>query len=632
VAYAELDPEASSDRITVVTQWTEKELIKQVPGSRWDSGRKLWTVPLAWASCVTLRGVFGQQLHIGPDLTAWAWQHRDEFVLPALELRQALTAEFGVLRVDDERLYDFQRAGVRFLTHSPHVLLADEMGTGKTVQTLTALRQHGAEALPALVICPNSVKRHWAREAKTWLPEATTYVVGNTAAKRRNAIKEAREDPSALVIINIEAVALVSRVAPYGSIKLKRCRECDPDFGDESVKPSRCEVHHKDLNGFGFRSVIIDEAHRIKNPQATQTRATWSVCHDPSIRRRIALTGTPIAQHPGDLWSIMHAIDPPEFPVRGKYIDRYCLTSWNLYGGIDIVGVHPGQRDELFSFLDPHFRRVTKAEVLPQLPKKIRTTRWVELTPGQRRMYRELEARLQTRTESGQLLLVSKDLHKALRLMQLASATCEIEGPPDDPAQWNVRLRAPSPKIDELEVVLEELGDGQCVVAAESIQLIKLAAERLTKLRIPHRLITGEQSEYDRDRGLEMLREGSIRVLLFTVKAGGTGLNMSCVDTLVNLQRSWSMIDVVQTEDRIHRIGSERHVQVRIIDIVAEDTVEEDQIERIAERFARLDEITRDRERILAAGGDVTELDNRYAMIAESHLGVPLIEGTTPRA
>lgn len=635
MAFADIDP-VEGDRIVVNTQWTEKELIKQVPGILWKAKLKCWVAPLSWASCMALRGALKDRLQIGENLQRWAWSYRQNYIDAATQLRPVLHSDYGALPLDDERLYPFQRAGVQFMLHAGDVLLADEMGTGKTIQTLVALRQFehiarqgeatGADvdshALPALIICPNSVKRHWAREAKKWFPEATPHVIGNTAAKRRKSIDEASKDPNALVIINIEAVRLVSRLAPYGSVKLTRCQECDPKFGDD-VRPSRCDVHEKELNRLLFKSVVFDEAHRIKEPKTAQTRATWALMSAPGVKRRIGLTGTPLAQHPGDLWSIMHGVAPYDFPAKSKYVDRYCMSSWNEYGGIDIVGIHPEHKDELFSFLDPHFRRVTKAEVLPQLPNKIRETRYVEMTAAQGRMYRDIEKKLQTRTEDGQLLIAPNQLAKALRLMQLASATSEVVDDPASDFGWAVRMKTPSPKIDELEAVLNDLGDGQCVVAAEHKQLINLAAERLTKAKIPHALITGDISEYERDKALEMLHTKQIRCLLFTVKAGGTGLNMSSVDTLVNLQRSWSMIDCVQTEDRVHRIGSEQHQKVRIIDIVTKDTIEESQIERIMEKFEKLDQITRDRQRLIAMNHDTSQLDHEYAKVMNTFIGVP---------
>ena len=143
------------------------------------------------------------------------------------------------------------------------------------------------DGLPALVICPNAVKRSWVEKAAEWCPGAVPYVVTGGAVGRRKILRTASDDPAALVVINTEAVRLLSRLAGYGSIRLARCRECDPR-GEEVVTPARCEVHPRELNGFGFRTVVLDEAHWVKDPRSKQTRACWAVGSDPSVRRRWA--------------------------------------------------------------------------------------------------------------------------------------------------------------------------------------------------------------------------------------------------------------------------------------------------------------------------------------------------------
>lgn len=501
---------------------------------------------------------------------------------------------------------------------------------------MRAAHQVNGNGLPAIVICPNSVKRHWAREAGRWLPEATPYVVEGTATKRRKVLQAAIKDPTALVIINIEAVRLFSRLAPYGSIALKRCRECDPRYGEDNLTATRCEVHRKELNEFTFQTFILDEAHRVKDPKAKQTRAIWSVAHQDEMRYRWALTGTPIANHPGDLWSIMHTVAPEEFPVRGKFVDRFCLIAWNAFGGTDVVGIRPDTRDELFKLLDPRFRRMLKAVVLPQLPPKVREVRYAELTTAQLKTYNELADTLMAKTEDGQLLVAKSNLSVQTRLMQLASASVSIEKiDPDDVTTWKWTLRDPSPKLDVLEEVLDELGiltvgyDGPAVlIAAEHLQLLKLAMNRLQKLGVRYASITGEVAEIDRERALDDLRARRIRALLFTNQAGGVGLDMSASNTLINIQRSWSLVAERQKEDRPHRPGAEIHDQILIIDIITRDTVEETIIERLHEKLERLDELTRDRAALLRANvhADTAALDAEEQRLLATFVGDPTRE------
>lgn len=629
MAHATLD--LATGEILLATAWNEKELARAIPGSRWDDRAQVWRLRSAWSSVVTARGLFGQLLTLGEDVIEWAWGLRRELVDPAMELRGQVDPDCSNDLPLPEGLYPFQAAGVQFMHLAGSGLLGDDMGTGKTVQVMALLHairgRNPGEGLPALVITPASIKSHWARHVPRWLPEATAYVVDGPTARRRKVLAAAREDPNAVVFLNLEAVRLFSRLAPYGSVRLKRCRECDPKHGDEGLTKARCEVHPKELDDFAFRTVVLDEAHRIKDPTALQTRAVWYVMHRPWVTRRWGLTGTPIANHVGDLWSVMHAVLPLEFPVRGDYMNRYCLSESNPFGGVDVVGIRPDTREELFRIVDPHFRRMIKAIVLPQLPPRVRTQRRVSLTPTMRRIYAQLAETMQTQIDGG-LLVAPNHLVKNVRLMQFACASVDVDRvDPNDVSTWIVTLREPSPKLDELELVLSDLGllhrghsRAPVLIAAQFKQLLRMAARRLEKIGVTHAIIDGDVSQHDRDRAMQALREGRIRALLFTGQAGGIGLDMSAADVLINLQRSWSVIDEKQKEDRNHRIGSEIHESVHVIDIVTEGTVEERQIDRLAEKLLRLDEITRDRIALLAAGADTSALDAEEARVLRTNL------------
>lgn len=652
---AEIHPTAPN-RITVQTSWTDAERIKLIPGTRWNHHNKVWELPLSWGACVQLRGVFDTDLQVGPELTKWSWHEFTTRVEPAMDLREKLNDDEYVAE-DFGRLYPFQRVGsVMMADVAGDMLLSDELGLGKTITTLAALSR--SVGLPALVICPNSVKRGWENAVRDWYPGATSYVLMGGAQGRRKLLAQAREDPTAIVITNIESVRGFSRLAPFGNVALKKCRECDPEHGEEKLTSSRCEAHTKELNGFGFKTVIVDEAHRIKEPRAAQTRACWAVGHDPSVRRRWALTGTPIGNNIGDLWSIMHFVAPYEWPTKSKWVDRYALTSWNQFGGLDIIGLNPATRAEFQRIFHPRFRRTPKALVLEQLPDVVRTTRWVELSPKQEKAYREMEKDLVTVLDDGQILVSPNNLQKRLRLLQLSSSYCEIIEepqplqanskcrerepnsilPPCGPTEHHPRcpnriklrvlLAEPSPKLDALDDVIIESGGKPLVVAAMSRQLIELAAKRLEAHKITHGLITGKYSEYERMQAIKRFNQDEIQIILMTLSAGGTGVDgLQRSDTLVNLQRSWSMIDNVQGDGRVNRIGSERHESINIIDIVAQNTVEETVLmPRLAEKFRQLDEINRDRARLLAAGKNTTELfalEQRESMIMGSDLGVP---------
>jgi SNF2 family DNA or RNA helicase len=315
-------------------------------------------------------------------------------------------------------------------------------------------------------------------------------------------------------------------------------------------------------------------------------------------------------------------VAPLEFPRKTAFIDRFCLTGFNTWGGMQILGLRPDTKEEFFSILHPRYRRMTKALVLPQLPEKRRTVRHAEMTPKQAKMYKELATTLATETEDGELLIAANNLSAQVRLLQLAAAEVDITKPDeDDPTTWEVRLKEPCPRLDVLEEIIEELDGAQFAVCSEHLQLLELAADRLRKLEIRFGMIAGPVSEVERDRARKGLESGEIQAVLFVMKAGGVGLNLTAAGTLIRIQRSWSLVDNKQAEDRVHRIGSERHDSVHIIDIIAPNTVEVRQVERLYLKLAQLDEINQDRARLQRAGIDTSDIDAEEAKLMAVFLG-----------
>jgi SNF2 family DNA or RNA helicase len=437
------------------------------------------------------------------------------------------------------------------------------------------------------------------------------------------------------MVINYEGVRGHSRLAPYGSIRLKRCPACggnkpeygtrlvtsdagnvvtDPETGEPVteqylinpkavVKPNQCHVHKRELNDTGvLRTVILDEAQALADPSSQQTRACWAVCHDPSVTRRLATTGTPIANNIADLFGIMHAVQRDEYPVRSGFIDRYAQQEWNAYGGMDIRGIRADNAQELFTFLDPRYRRVTKAQAAPWLPEKLRSHRFVELPPKMRKAYDEMDEKLITKLEDGTILFSPSELTQSTRLLQLSSSYGTVQQvEATDPETGEVYTQdkyvltdKPSPKIDELVQVLTERGPERPLACyAVSKQLLNLASERLKTLGIPHGMIVGGVHQLERDKALDDFQAGRLACLLFN-RAGKEGLTMTASDTILRLQRSWSILENLQVEDRVHRIGSEVHEHIHVVDVVTQDTVEEWQLLRLVQKLEQLEQLRRD--------------------------------------
>ena len=448
------------------------------------------------------------------------------------------------------------------------------MGTGKTAQmirTLQVLAEMGENPFPALVVCPNSLKLStWSSELTAWAPELTVQVVEGGAVKRRKQL----EADASVFIIHWEAVRLHSRLAKYGTTPLT----------DKEREP-------KELNELGFRTVICDEAHKMQDPKSAWTRAVWSLLHEAEFR--YLMSGTPAVSHMGTFWSLLHGVEPTWFPARTKYLDRWAETSMNPFGGLDVHGVNPQNRDEFFKIVDPLIRRIPKEAALPQLPPKLPVQiRHTPMLPKQKKAYDEMRDTMIAQLND--LLVAPNPLSQLTRLSQFAAASAEVL------EDGSMRLAAPSAKVDDLVDLLEELGEDEpLVVAAVSRQLIELASQRLTQLKIPHGLVTGTQSIFERQEAVRRFQDGHLRVILLTLGAGAEGITLTRAAWMLFMQTSYSAVQNLQAEDRVHRIGSEIHDSIQIIKQITPGTVEETREEILAAKGMRMEEIVRDRETLL---------------------------------
>jgi SNF2 family DNA or RNA helicase len=170
---------------------------------------------------------------------------------------------------------------VRFLALVRWALLCDEMGTGKTIQTIWTMRtlkeEHGEEVFPAIVAAPNNMKGTWRREFAQWWPGVRVEILEGGRVEKLKQIARVKSGKADVLVANWEALRHHSRLAPYGSTRLKRCIECDASLrGDPEVEkkhPQRlCEHCPRELNEIEWRTVVADEAHRAKDPKAKQTR------------------------------------------------------------------------------------------------------------------------------------------------------------------------------------------------------------------------------------------------------------------------------------------------------------------------------------------------------------------------
>jgi len=587
--------EETSKHIIINADWRFKELCKSIPGSGYDAKTQMWKVPVSWSACLALRSTFKSDLEIGPKLTDWASNERSTRVDPANQLRNL---EFLPDGEGDQDLFPHQRAGVKFLSTAKRALLADEPGLGKTAQAIRSLKHlqsQGEQVFPALIVCPNTLKKNWAREFKKWWPDSglNIEIITGTAAQRRKQFEKENVD---VYIINWESLRTHSRLSAYGSIALAKCVECGGH--DERTTLNKCEVHKRDLNLVDFKSVIADEMHRSKDPKSKQSRALWAATGDANVR--FALTGTPIANNVLDLWAILHWIAPEEWPSKTRWIDRMVDTMLNAFGGMMVLGVKSHMESEFHATVDPRMRRMLKSNVLPWLPEMMFERRDVEMSTKQAKAYKQMRDNMIAELESGETLVAASVLTQTTRLSQFASSFAEIVVD-ENSGEPKAILAEPSCKVDALldDIKNGDFGDDSVAVCAVSRQLIELLSARLTKEKIPHGLITGAQNEDERQKAVDDFQSGKIKWVLFTAQAGGVGITLTAARRLVMLQRPWSLVDHKQAIDRIHRIGSEIHDSVIVMDYVTEGTIEERVLQVLETKAENFEQIVRDKDRLL---------------------------------
>jgi len=584
--------------IRIDAEWRYKELCKSIPGSSWNTAEKVWRVPLSWASCLALRSTFREHLVIEDGLAQWATDLVTNQINPSMALRELVEGE------GDEDLFPHQRAGVSFLKTAKKALLADEPGLGKTataIRALKGLHEGGETVFPALIVCPNTLKKNWEREFAMWWPEVEPVVVKGTSAKRKKLFDEILDedaDPNqkTAVIINWESLRMHSRLAGFGSIALTRCVACGGL--DEKVSANRCEVHIKELNKINFGSVVADEIHRSKEPKSKQTRALWSATGDAKIR--FALTGTPIANNVVDMWSILHWLSPEDWPSKTKWIDMYIDTMMNAFGGLMVLGVKPHMQEDFYKAVNPRMRRMLKKTVLPWLPEVVNERRDVEMSTKQKKAYNQMRDHMIAELQDGEILTAPSVLTQTLRLSQFASSFAEIVVD-ESSGESKAVLTEPSCKVDQLmdDIKSGDFGEDSVAVCAVSRQLIELLSTAMTKAKIDHGLITGAQDEDERQKAVEDFQSGKIKWILFTAQAGGVGITLTAARRLIMLQRPWSLVDYKQALDRVHRIGSEIHDSIVITDYVTEGSIEERVIQVLDTKADNFEQIVRDKDKLI---------------------------------
>jgi SNF2 family DNA or RNA helicase len=509
--------------------------------------------PLTWPACVQLSATFGDDFRPGPNLALW--------ITEQIRARQS-APPITYAPPAPLQPYHWQSEGAAMIASVGRVLITDEPGTGKTVTTILGLvewltgsaEDPGDFAGPVLVVCPASVVDPWVEHWNTWAPHLKA--VAWRGPKRKDLIGTAD--------VYVMSYEIATRDAPVAGTK----------------------AMHPLTQGMKPAALVVDECHYIKSPRAKRSQAVRRIAK--AVRKRdgavVGLSGTPITHGPSNLWPILEALEPLAWPSSERWVARYCEIVAGDYKD-DELGLNRHTEPEFRLTLLGQHRRVAKADVLADLPPKVYSTRTVHLPTDWRKAYDEFESTMLAELpDDGGELSVMDVLTKFNLLTRLASTAADVEityGPDIDEVTGEEKrhihlvLKPPGWKVDAmLEVLAERVPDGQkSVVFAPSAQLIRLAGQAAAAEGYRVGYIIGGQSQTERTANREAFQSGALDAIFVTTGAGGVGLTLTAASTAVFLQRPWSLVESIQAEDRLHRIGAE-HESIEIIDVIAANTID----------------------------------------------------------
>ncbi len=403
-------------------------------------------------------------------------------------------------------------------------ILADDMGLGKTVQTLAHLlieKQAGRLDRPALVIAPTSVIPNWKAEAARFAPQLRVHV--SHGLKRRESFDE---------IGSADLVLTTYALLPR----------------DEAT-----------LTAHEFHVVILDEAQQIKN---AQTRAARVVI-DLKAQHRLCLTGTPLENHLGELWSLFHFLMPGLLGDAATF-RRIYRTPIEKHADL-------ARRDSLVRRIRPFLLRRTKDQVATDLPPKTEMIRTIELDGAQRELYETVRVAMdqRIRAEIASRGLAHSQIIVLDALLKLRQICCDPRLLKLDTAKKVTE----SAKLEALMEMLEELlPEGRRVLLfSQFTSMLELIEAELRERRIPYVKLTGET--VDRAEPVRAFQSEEVPLFLISLKAGGTGLNLTAADTVIHYDPWWNPAVENQATARAHRIGQDKPVFV--YKLLAAGSVEE---------------------------------------------------------
>lgn len=423
----------------------------------------------------------------------------------------------------EDILRPYQITGYRWLCSLAHYgmggILADDMGLGKTLQTITyVLANPGTRTL---IVCPTSLAYNWQDEFSKFAPQIATQIISGTPQERADLMQQSTDVP-----VWITTYPLIRK---------------DVDLYKAQI----------------FDACFIDETQFIKNPTSLGAKAVKAV----QAKHRFALTGTPIENTLSELWSIFDFVMPGFFGRYRQFEECYEKPILRDHDSV--------QMQKLRRKIRPFVLRRMKKEVLTELPDKIETRRMAEMGAKQRKIYESYLARIQME------LAGDEENTPGGNRMQVLAALTRLRQICCHPATFASNYHGGSGKLDLLMEQLPDILEGghSVIVFSQFTSMLSIIAHELKQRNIPFFYLAGSTSAQERKREVKEFNRGEVKVFLISLKAGGTGLNLTGADTVIHFDPWWNPAVEDQATDRAYRIGQKKKVQV--IKYVMKDSIEE---------------------------------------------------------
>lgn len=543
-----IDYDAKTSRFIIYSPPWMVDKVRSIPNRRWDARRRVWTAPALRANSDFLLSNF--------DAGAFTGIAR-EVADSVRERVQRKVNPFPVMYPFKTVPRPYQHRGLDHAWGKNSFAFYMDMGTGKTKTSLDLISAYyiNGDVDRLLVVTKFSTRRNWQDEVGIHCPlDADVMILDTTKAKTFETWNTTVDGRLKVLIVGTESLAAGNAV------------NLAQKFVAVSIKAA----------------MIVDEAHMIKTHNAVRSKNCVKLGLE--CKYRIAMTGTPVANGPMDVFMQFEFLDPNIIGIGDFYSFR---NRYAIMGGFEAKQVVGYQNmGELIELISPFIYQVRKSEVLTELPPKIFETRTVEMSDEQKRMYREIAKRDKTVT-GDRGLTVKTVLERMLRLQEIAGGIITYERNPDlyNPEKFeHCRIPGKNPKVTELLAIAEE-NDVSTIVWCRYLEEIAMVCEALRAKYGREAVVEihGGISEDARHHNVrELFQAKKARFLVGNAATGGVGLNMTAAELVVYFSNSFSFTDREQSEDRAHRIG--QTCSVTYIDLIAEGTVDETVVKALREK------------------------------------------------